>query len=69
MKSSRQIRVVVHYPASEEGREELAKRVADVHAAAVNQRLKKLNCPSSQKLQLIDAVIDTVNARSRGQKR
>ncbi len=46
---------------------ELAKRVSDVHAAAVTQRIKSLNCPTSQKLELLDAVIDTVKERSREQ--
>ena len=53
------IHVIVYYPKTEAGKEELARRVADVHAAAVNQRLKSLNCPTSQKLALLDAVIET----------
>lgn len=53
------VNVIVYYPKTEEGKEELARRVADVHAAAVNQRLKSLNCPTSQKLALLDAVIET----------
>lgn len=36
---------------------ELAKLVADVHASLVNQYIKKLNCPSVQKVALLDAVI------------
>lgn len=54
----------MYYPKTEAGKEELAKRVADVHATAVNQRLKELRCPTSQKLKLLDAVIDTVRERS-----
>ena len=53
------VNVIVYYPKTEEGKEELARRVDDVHAAAVNQRLKSLNCPTSQKLALLDAVIET----------
>ena len=53
------VNVIVYYPKTEAGKEELARRVADVHAAAVNQRLKSLNCPTSQKLALLDAVIET----------
>ena len=53
------VNVIVYYPKTEEGKEELARRVADVHAAAVNQRLKSLNCPTRQKLALLDAVIET----------
>lgn len=53
------IHVIVYYPKTEAGKEELARRVSDVHATAVNQRLKSLNCPTSQKLELLDAVIET----------
>ena len=58
---------IVYYPKTAEGREELAKRVSDVHAATVTQRIKSLNCPTGQKLELLDAVIETVKARSRAQ--
>ena len=46
---------------------ELAKQVSDVHAAAVIQRIKSLNCPTRQKLGLLDAVIESVKERSREQ--
>ena len=56
-RKSAPINVIVHYPKSEEGKRELAERVASVHASLVNQHIKKLNCPSDQKVQLLDAVI------------
>lgn len=59
------IQVIVYYPKTEAGKEELARRVSDVHATAVNQRLKSLNCPTSQKLELLDAVIKTKKTESR----
>ena len=59
------INLIVYYPKTEEGHMELAKRVSDVHAAAVTQRIKSLNCPTSQKLELLNAVIETVKGRSR----
>lgn len=59
------IHVIVYYPKTEAGKEELARRVFDVHATAVNQRLKSLNCPTSQKLELLDAVIETKKKESR----
>ena len=62
------INVVFHFPTSEAGKEELAVRVADVHAACVNQRLKSLTCPNYQKLELLDAVILTVKERAHTQK-
>ena len=58
------VNVIVYYPKTPEGQEELAKRVADAHAMAVDQKLKSLNCPDSQKLELLDAIIRTVKERS-----
>ena len=43
------------------GTEELERKVAEVHADMVTQYLNKLNCPSQQKLQLLDAVIAATN--------
>lgn len=58
------IHVIVHFPTTEEGKDELARRVSDVHAAAVIQRIKELNCPTQQKLELLDAVIITAKERN-----
>jgi len=61
------VNLILYYPKTEEGKEELARRLSDVHAASVNQRLKLLNCPTNQKLELLDAVIATTKKRSREQ--
>jgi hypothetical protein len=55
---------IMYYPKTPEGQEELAKRVSDVHASSVMQQIKALNCPQSQKSQLLDAVIKTVKDRT-----
>ena len=52
IRSMAPINLIVYYPKTEEGQIELAKRVSDVHAAAVT---------------LLDAVIETVKERSREQ--
>ena len=59
MRTSAPIQVIVHYPKTEEGKQELARRVADVHADFVISSINKLNCPIKQKLELLQAVIDT----------
>ena len=41
----------------------MAERVADVHADMVRQYIKKLNCPSEQKVQLLDAIIDFASSK------
>lgn len=61
------INLIVHSPTTETGKEELARRVSDLHAATVTQRLKELNCPTQQKLDLLDAVIKTAKGRTREQ--
>lgn len=58
------IHVIVHKPSTDTGRQELASRVAEVHADAVIARIKILDCPASQQSALLDAVIATVNTKS-----
>ena len=63
------VNVIVHYPKTEAGKEELEKRVADDHASTVIRRIKDLNSPTSQNQELLDAVIETAKKRSREQER
>ena len=61
--------MIVHYPKTEAGKEELARRDATVHAESVIAKINRLNCPTKQKLELVDAVIDTVKRRQKEQVR
>ena len=61
------ISIIVHHPTTLDGKTELAKRTSEVHAQAVICRIKGLNCPTQQKLALLDAVIHTVTKNSREQ--
>ena len=61
--------MVVHYPTTEEGKHELAERVAEVHADFVLQYVRKLPCPSKQKEELIDAVIESAKERQKQEKK
>lgn len=45
----------------------MTKRVSEVHASAVIQRIKALNCPTKQKLELLDTIIDDAKKRRNGQ--
>lgn len=51
------VNIILYTPQTTEGKEELSRRVARVHADAVNTRIKNLQCPEAQKQQLLDAVI------------
>lgn len=57
-KTSTPIKVITHYPKNEADRLELAKRAAGAHADMVNQHIRKSNCPSVQKAQLLDEIIN-----------
>ena len=61
------INLIVYSPETEEGKTELAKQIADLHAAAVTHHIKSLTCPTSQKLALLEAVLNTIKERSREQ--
>ena len=58
MRKSAPINIIVHYPTTEEGRRELKRRVASVHADAVINSISKLKCPHRDKIRLLDAIIE-----------
>ena len=54
------IKIIVHYPETPEKQAQLDARVAKFHAEYVAQYIEKLNCPTEQKLKLLDAVAQTI---------
>lgn len=59
-KTSASIPVVVHLPKTEEGKQELKKRVADIHADLIIHQIQKLPGPSAQQVNLLNAIIITI---------
>jgi hypothetical protein len=51
------LEIIVHYPSTQEGKVELERRVAEVHAHAIGIYLSNLNCPMEQKDKIIDMLI------------
>lgn len=51
------IEIIVHYPTTDEGKKELARRVSEVHADFVCAKLKAMDCPTKQKLELLNTVV------------
>ena len=54
------LKIIVHYPQTPKKQAEFDNRVAKFHAEYVAQYIEKLNCPTDQKLKLLDAVAQTV---------
>ena len=54
------LKIIVHYPQTPEKQAEFDARVAKFHAEYVVQYIEKLNCPTDQKLKLLDAVAKTI---------
>ena len=48
--------VIIHLPRSKEGQEELAKRVASLHAQMIHAYISWLECPTEQKVALLVAI-------------
>ena len=51
------MKVIVHYPQTEQGKEKLKRAVTDVHIDAVIKHISKLNCPKEQKEKLLNKII------------
>lgn len=58
MQKSRPVRIKVYGPVTDEGRRELARRVAQVHGDAVVETIGRQRCPADRKLALLQAVLD-----------
>ena len=58
------IKIIVHYPETPEKQAQFDARVAKFHAEYVAQYIEKLNCPTEQKLKLIDAVAQTITEQA-----
>ena len=69
MRNSKPIQIIVHYPQTAEGRQELARRMAEAHADAVTARIKRLPCSAAQKQQLLDALIADARKRANSSSR
>lgn len=51
------VNLIVCYPKTEKGQREIAQQIAAFQASKVTAYLEKLNCPSWQKIELINAAI------------
>lgn len=65
MRQKASIELVIHLPRTEGGRQALAERAARVHADLVEETAAGLDCPDRQKLDLLQAVLDTVRGGSK----
>lgn len=54
----KELKVREFYPKTEQGWNELRKRMAKSHIEAVSICVDKLTCPKGQKLALLDAVMN-----------
>lgn len=48
--------MIIHYPKTKHGIENLERNVASVHIEAVKSYIKQLPCPKEQKMALLKAV-------------
>lgn len=52
------IEVLVHRPETDEGLQKLGKQMTEVRAGYVQSVVSKLECPTAQKLELLQCLID-----------
>lgn len=62
------IEVIVHFPNSKQGQEELAKRVATVHAQMIHSYISRLEYPTEQKVALLDVIQKNIRAEIKKEK-
>lgn len=52
--------IIVYYPEMPEKQALFDTRVVKLHVEYVVQYIEKLNCPTEQKLKLVDAIAETI---------
>ena len=57
MRTSAPVKIKVYFPTTDAGKQELTRRVSEIHADFVSAQVKSLNCPAKQKLALVDSII------------
>lgn len=50
------MKIIVHYPRTEQGKQKLKRAVTDVHIGAVLKYVSELNCSKEQKEKLMKEV-------------
>ncbi len=52
--------IVVYYPSDKNDKDKLSVKMANIHATAIYNYIKELNCPVWQKDKIIDMIIECV---------
>ena len=50
--------IIMHYPSTAEGKQELEQQVTKIHTEAVVNYITKLACPLEQKMKLVQSIED-----------
>lgn len=59
MRKSTPVKIKMYYPQTDEGRQELARCVSDVHSDHVVAQIDKMNVPIKEKLRMLETVVAT----------
>ena len=67
-KGGTDIEVFLILPKTQQGKEELQKTLARFHAEHAQKMIEKMPCPTEQKLELVDAVVNGIKAERKAVK-
>lgn len=68
MKGGTDIEVFMILPRTQQGKAELQKTLALFHAEHAQKMIEKMPCPTEQKLELVDAVVNGIKAEKKAAK-
>lgn len=61
MGKSAPIKVIMYYPETEKGKEELKDRVIEIFSDFVKKKIQGMDCPDEDKMKLLDCIIKKVS--------
>ena len=68
MEGGTDIEVFMILPITQQGKAELQKTLALFHAEHAQKMIEKMPCPTEQKLELVDAVVNGIKAEKKAAK-
>ena len=61
------MKIRMHFPTTEEGKEALQERIAEVHVKMIKHYINKLECSPEEKVRLFDEIKEDIKVKAEGE--
>ena len=61
------MKIRMHFPTTEEGKEALQERIAEVHVQMIKHYINRLECSPEEKVRLFDEIKEDIKVKAEGE--